>query len=254
MMLAAALEERIALMAPARRLRQALAIEVLERYAGRRPIRVLDAGCGDGRLALAIAERHRSWDVVGVDQLDWAIAGARKRGRDRRLTNVRFVRANLVQPPLETGFDAVLAIECLSEIPDDQAAVRMMSAALVETGMLIVHVPERSWAPILPGSSTTWREEVRHGYTGQEIAELMRAAGIASVEVRPTMRGCVTVAQEVRDRLKAKRVSVRALAFPAMIAAVCLEQCGITWGPDRALLASGRKAPLSTVALHLEGP
>src|SRR3954470_4790589 len=65
--LAAALEERLALMAPARRLRLALADEIVSAYGGARPLRLLDAGTGDGLLALALAQRHPDWAVLGVD-------------------------------------------------------------------------------------------------------------------------------------------------------------------------------------------
>ncbi|MGN6167551.1 MAG: class I SAM-dependent methyltransferase [Solirubrobacteraceae bacterium] len=236
---AAALEERISLSAPTRRLRFALVVEVLERHAKDRAIRLLDAGCGDGLLSLAIAHRRPSWEIVGIDMREDLLAGARERARGRGLANVRFVRADLVEPLPESGFDAVLAVECLTEIPDDHSALRVLSAALRQSGILIAHVPERSWKPILPGSSPIWREEVRHGYTSQEIAEALRAAGMGSVKVRPTMRGTVAVAQEIRDRIKMRSLAVRALAFPAMVVAVNLERSGITWGPDRALLATG---------------
>ena len=50
--LRAILEERLALMAPSRRLRLALADEVLSGEATGGTLRVLDAGCGDGLLTL----------------------------------------------------------------------------------------------------------------------------------------------------------------------------------------------------------
>ena len=226
-------------MAPARRLRLLVALRLLERYAGGRSIRVLDAGCGDGLLTLAIARRHPRWTVIGLDQREDLLAGARQRAGARGVRNVRFERAELTEPLPGGGYDAVLAIECLSEIPDDRRALRMLAQATLPGGLLAVHVPERSWRPVLPGSETTWREEVRHGYSAQGLAEMLRVVGVPSVDFRPTLRGTVTVAQELRDRLKTKPVGVRALAFPAMVAAVRLERLGITWGPDRALLASG---------------
>ena len=73
----AVLEERLVLMAPARRLRLALVDGVLAGVARKRPIRVLDAGCGDGLLSLAIAERHPDWTVLGVDIRDDMLDGAR---------------------------------------------------------------------------------------------------------------------------------------------------------------------------------
>lgn len=242
------LEERIALSAPTRRLRFALALEELERYAGTRPLRVLDAGCGDGLLSLAIAQRHHSWEVVGVDVLSEAISTARRRAQQRGLGNVRFVHGDLLDPRSERNFDAVLAIECLTEIPHDQGALRTMTAALRQGGILIAHVPERSWAPILPGSAPIWRHEVRHGYSAEEFAAALRNAGVTAVRVLPTLQGTVALAQELRDRIINRSLVLRALAFPAMVAAVRLERLGVTWGPHRAMLATGLRTTSSSAA------
>jgi SAM-dependent methyltransferase len=241
--LGAIVERRIALFAPARRLRLALAMKSLEDEARGRPLRVLDAGCGDGLLTIGIARRHPDWSLVGLDLRDELLEYARVRALEQRLTNVRFERADLNEPLGEDGFDGVLSIETLEEIPDDERALRVMAAAVAPGGMLIAHVPERSWRPILPGSAPAWRDEVRHGYTAAAISTMLERAGLAVIEVRPTYRGTVAIAQEIRDRLKSKPLAVRALAFPAMAGAVSLERLGLTWGPPHALLATARRPP-----------
>jgi 2-polyprenyl-3-methyl-5-hydroxy-6-metoxy-1,4-benzoquinol methylase len=127
MSLRAILEERLALMAPARRLRLALAEdEVAARLGPDSRLRVLDAGCGDGLLSLAMAKRHPTWALVGIDLRDDLLEGARRRAVARGLLNARFLPANLEQPLPERERDAVTAVECLSEIPDDRQALRMM--------------------------------------------------------------------------------------------------------------------------------
>jgi len=125
----AILEERTALMAPARRLRLKAAEDVLADFAAGRPIRVLDAGCGDGLLSMALAKRHPAWTIVGIDLREDMLAGARARARGRGLDNVSFEAADLLRPLSVSGFDAVVALECLSEIPDDEAALRALFGA-----------------------------------------------------------------------------------------------------------------------------
>jgi trans-aconitate methyltransferase len=235
------LEERLALMAPSRRLRLVLADEVLTGYAGNRPIRLLDAGCGDGLLSLALAKRHPDWTVVGADRRDDLLAGARARARARSLRNVSFELVDLTQPMPESGFDAVIALECLHEIPDDEQALRTMAAALAPGGLLAIQVPDRDWVPVLPGSAATWREEVRHGYGAGEITAALRRAGVERVELRPTYRSLVAAAQEVRDRIKGSSLALRVAAFPALAAAVRLERWGLTWGRANATLALARR-------------
>lgn len=242
MSLQAILEERLALMAPSRRLRLALAQrEVAQRFGGDRRLRVLDAGCGDGLLSLAMAKQHPAWGMVGVDQREDLLEGARKRAAARALPNARFLAGDLEQPLPESGFDVVFAIECLEEIPGDRQALQMMFEALAHGGRLVAHVPERDWKPVLPGSSGIWREQVRQGYTAEQLQALLQEVGFTEVEVRPTYRSLAAAAQEVRDRIKDRGLLVRLLAFPFLAAAVRLERAGLTWGRGNALLASARR-------------
>jgi len=241
----AILEERLALMAPARRLRLALAERELERRFGSgASLRVLDAGCGDGLLTLAIAKHHRGWSLLGVDLRDDLLRGARQRAAARGLSNVEFVPGDLEQPLPDRGVDAVLAVECLSEIPDDRRALEMMAGALEPGGLLVAQVPDRDWQPVLPGSPGTWREQVRQGYSAAELEAALRGAGLEDVAVRPTYRSLAAGAQEVRDRIKDRGLAVRLLAFPFLAAAVRLERLGITFGRPNALIAVGSRKAL----------
>jgi len=241
----AILEERLALMAPARRLRLALAErEVERRFGSGASLRVLDAGCGDGLLTLAIARHHRGWSLLGVDLRDDLLAGARQRAAARGLANVEFAPGDLEQPLPEREVDAVLAVECLSEIPDDRRALEMMAAALGPGGLLVAQVPDRDWQPVLPGSPGTWREQVRQGYSAAELEAALRGAGLEDVAVRPTYRSLAAGAQEIRDRIKDMGLVVRLLAFPFLAAAVRLERLGITFGRPNALIAVGSRKAL----------
>jgi trans-aconitate methyltransferase len=228
-------------MAPARRLRLALADLVLSEEAGGRPISVLDAGCGDGLLLLSLAARHPTWELLGVDRRENLLAGARERALARSLGNARFEQGDLTEPMPEGGFDAVVALECLSEIPDDGSALASMAASLSPGGLLALQVPERDWAPVLPGSSPIWREEVRHGYGEEELAANLRRAGLTPIELRPTYRSLTAIAQEIRDRVKESPLAVRLLLFPFLAGAAALESRGLTWGRPSAILALARR-------------
>lgn len=243
------LAERFATMAPSRRLRLALAEEALTAYAEDRPIRVLDAGSGDGLLSLPIAERHPRWTLVGMELSDGLLSAARDRAANRKLPNVSFRKADLTKPLPETGFDAVVALECLTEIPEDRAALGEMAKALAPCGLFVVQVPEEGWTPVLPGSSPIWRHEVRHGYGREELVEALGSAGLERIEVRPTYRTVAAAMQEVRDRVKGRSVVLRAAILPFMVAAVRLERWGLTWGRPNALFAVARR-PQRTEGAH----
>jgi trans-aconitate methyltransferase len=237
----AVLEERLALMAPARRQRLALTDATVKACAARPGLRALDAGCGDGLLTISLAGRHPDWNLVGVDLRDDMLEGARARARSRSLENVSFVAGDLEQPLPERGQDVVLAIECLSEIPDDRLALRQMVEALQPGGLLVVHVPERDWHPVFPASPSTWREQVRQGYDASELSAALQGAGLERIEVKPTYRSLAAAAQEIRDRIKDSPLPIRLAAFPFLAAAVWLEQIGVTWGGPNALIGTGRR-------------
>lgn len=235
------LEERLALMAPSRRLRLAVVEEILCEAAAGRPLRVLDAGCGDGLISLNLARRHPDWTILGIDRREDLIEGARVRARARGISNVAFRAADLTETAREHDFDAVVSLEVLEEVPDDERALSSMAEALRDGGILALQVPERDWVPVLPGSAATWREEVRHGYTAPEIAAAVGRAGLEPLALRPTFRSLVAAAQEVRDRIKDRGLAVRLAAFPLMAAAVRLERLGLTWGPANALMVTARR-------------
>ena len=70
--------------------------------------RVLDLGCGDGRLALGVAGFARSVD--GIDPDADGIAAARKRARDERIGNARFEAGAAQSLPYDDGaFDVVIS-------------------------------------------------------------------------------------------------------------------------------------------------
>ena len=239
------LEERLALMAPARRLRLALADVELRRRVGPTAATLIDAGAGDGLLTLALAKRHPGWRLLGLDLREDMLNGARERADGRRLENVEFAQADLTRPLPATGADAVIALECLSEIPEDEEALRMMAAALAPGGLLLVQVPEQSWKPVLRGSAATWREQVRQGYSAAGLTSMLEGAGLTLLELRPTYRNTAAVAQEIRDRIKDRGPVLRALTFPPLAASVWLERLGVTWGPPKALFAVARRPPES---------
>jgi len=235
------IERRLRHLPPARRLRFTLALRSLTSIADGTPVRVLDAGAGDGLLALAIAERHPTWTVVAADVREDALERGRADADRDGIGNVRFERLDLTRPIPEGGYDVVLALECLEEIADDEAATAAFAGALRPDGLLLVHVPERDWQPVLGGSEATWKDEVRHGYTRDELVSLLERHGLHVLRVTPTTRGTVRLAQEVRDRIKTSRLAVRAAAYVPLTAALWLERLGVTWGPARALYAEARK-------------
>jgi SAM-dependent methyltransferase len=229
-------------MQPARRLRFELVLEMIDGVDAGRPLRVLDAGAGEGLLAMTLARRHSDWQVVAADVDDVMLDRGRRRAEDEGLRNLEFIRTDLTEDLGSEEFDVVLAVECLSEIPDDDAALRTMGRALRTGGRFIAHVPHREWMPVLPGSPRTWRLEVRHGYGAEELIAKLKRAGLTVASIQPTVRNVALLGQELAHRIKDSSLRVRAAALPLTTGAVRLERWGVTWGAGRALLVDAHRA------------
>lgn len=116
----------------------------LVRRAGISPgMRVLDAGAGTGRVALAAAERvGPGGSVVALDLQPAMLDRIAARAAARGLRNVRVVCGPVERAPDVLGpggrFDRVFLVTVLGEVPDRAAALRALHALLRPGGILSV--------------------------------------------------------------------------------------------------------------------
>ncbi len=68
---------------------------------------VLDVGSGDGPLARVIAERHPSWDVLGIDIAEDRVTEARRKGGP---DNLRFEHCDFRDA--EGAYDLIISCGC----------------------------------------------------------------------------------------------------------------------------------------------
>ena len=99
--------------------------------------RVLDAGCGTGRVTEYLLSRLPAGRVVALDASSAMIGEARRRlaaHGDR----VEFVVADLGKPlPLESPVDAILSTATFHWVPDHDALFRHLAAVLQPRGWLV---------------------------------------------------------------------------------------------------------------------
>lgn len=120
------------------------AAELLDRAGVGPGMRMLDAGCGPGRLTIPAAERvTNSGEVVALDMQEAMLARVRRKATERGLANVRTVLGGIESaaesPDVGTcTFDRALLVTVLGEIPDRDRAMRALYAALKPAGVLSV--------------------------------------------------------------------------------------------------------------------
>jgi SAM-dependent methyltransferase len=111
--------------------------ELIEHYlkifAETRPLRILDAGCGTGRLMEIMQPYGR---VEGLDYSPDAIKLAKSRG----LSAVG--REDLqAWEPAEAAYDIITCIDVLYHLENDESVLRTFRKALKKNGLLMVNVP-----------------------------------------------------------------------------------------------------------------
>jgi ubiquinone/menaquinone biosynthesis C-methylase UbiE len=113
---------------------------VLERAGIRPGLRVLDAGCGPGRLSVPASARvGPSGRIVALDIQAGMLARLERRVKQHGLANVELLRAGLGDGKLASDeFDVALLVTVLGEIPDKPAALREIRRALRPGGVLSI--------------------------------------------------------------------------------------------------------------------
>jgi ubiquinone/menaquinone biosynthesis C-methylase UbiE len=137
---------------------------LIERLDTAPGMRVLDAGCGPGRLTIPLARAvGPGGEVVALDSQPEMLAKLEGRIADEGITNVRLLRAGLGEGALRGGgFDRVVLAMVLGEVRDRGAATRELYAALKPGGVL--SVTEIFGDPDYRRSSTVRREVEGAGF------------------------------------------------------------------------------------------
>ncbi len=131
-------------------------------------MRVLDAGCGTGRLAIPIAKGvGPEGGVTAVDIQPGMLEIAKKRAKAANLDNIRFLQAGIGEGRLErNAYDRAVLVTVLGEIPKRQAAMKEIADALKSGGFLSVteiifdpHFQRRSTVRKLAGDAGLQEKE-----------------------------------------------------------------------------------------------
>lgn len=100
-------------------------------------MRVLDAGCGGGRVAFIAATLvGGTGEVLGLDLSAQVLASANCRASELGLGNVRFAQGDLRDPPVHELFDAVIGRFVLTLVSEPARALARL-ASLVKPGGII---------------------------------------------------------------------------------------------------------------------
>jgi ubiquinone/menaquinone biosynthesis C-methylase UbiE len=159
-------------------------LELLVREADLAGRRVLDLGCGTGRFAAALADRHRCM-VAGVDPSPAMLAVARARSATVTWLDGRAEAIPLGDRAVERAF-----MQTVVHLVADRAAAFAELRRVVEPGGVVaIHTVDPAGAPRF------WMAELLPSYAAIDAArfpapdtlvEELRAAGFAPARCEPT--------------------------------------------------------------------
>ncbi len=96
--------------------------------------RILDVGCGDGKITAEIASRAPRGSVVGVDPSRDMISFAQSRYDSSARPNLRFQVADARSLPFRNEFDLVVSFNALHWVPEQAAALSSIHSASISGG------------------------------------------------------------------------------------------------------------------------
>lgn len=110
----------------------------LEPVLERPGARVIDVGCGPGRLLVPVARRHPGATVIGLDPSPAMLAPAARAATAAAIRNVRTVLGDVATVPRLAPVDGAWSVLTLQHLPRlaQRGYVRALAAALTPGGVL----------------------------------------------------------------------------------------------------------------------
>jgi 2-polyprenyl-6-hydroxyphenyl methylase/3-demethylubiquinone-9 3-methyltransferase len=152
-----------------------------------RSLRVLDIGCGDGRLTAAIAQA--GFVVVGIDVAEEPLRRARELHEG---IDVRLVPADGEGPLADASFDVVWAGETIEHVTDTAGWLSELRRVLRSGGSLLLSTPAHDRLTLLSVALSSRRFDRRFDprsdhvrfYTRRTLARLLADFGFEQIELR----------------------------------------------------------------------
>jgi SAM-dependent methyltransferase len=139
--------------------------------------RILDAGCGHGRITELLVHEVPGLDVVGVDLTQPLLDNFLVKS-GANASKIELICADIANLPLkDNSFDAVVSSRAFQYLPDPRAAVRDAVRVLKPGGRLVVSMPNK-WNPI---KYFTHRNKL---YSALDLRHWFMQAGLEEIEYR----------------------------------------------------------------------
>ena len=177
--------------------RRQLAVDTVRSYNAPR---VLDVGCGSGRIGEFVLEAGAS-SYVGVDFSEPMIGLAETR-LERFAERVKLITDDFIDAPIEGQFEVVLAVGFFDYIPDAERFTRRMFELCAPGGCVVGSFP--AWSPVkgpIRKARYEWIGDCPiFNYNREGLTRMLSAAGFGQAEIlSPGRSGFLVRAVRVAD-------------------------------------------------------
>ncbi|MCA0354396.1 MAG: class I SAM-dependent methyltransferase [Chloroflexi bacterium] len=150
--------------------------------------RVFDVGCGQGQVAIALAQAWPDAEIIAIDISPEQIAKARQAATQAGIHSIQFGVADWREFDLpRSGVDIIIAAQVIQFMPDEHAFVEYLADALALDGQLLLRsalLPEEE-----PGRSFVeqvvqqWIAHSIRFYSERNLTDLLRECGLSRLRI-----------------------------------------------------------------------
>lgn len=143
--------------------------EIIKELPLKKGMKVLDVGCGPGRVLLPLAQKIKEIDgqVTGLDLQKDMLKKSWEKAEKNNLENIDFIEGNIGKTSLGQTYDVILLICVLGEIPkkDWELTIRQLENYLHQEG--IISITETIFDP--------------HFQKHQTVTQIMKKMGLMEI-------------------------------------------------------------------------
>lgn len=99
-------------------------------------VEAADYGCGIGAFSMLISQKFKNVTAINFSKKQLAIAG--KNIKQKKITNIKLVEADIMQTSFKDMFDVVFLYDVAPHLPDKEKALQLIWKALKPGGKLVM--------------------------------------------------------------------------------------------------------------------
>lgn len=116
--------------------------EIIKNLKLKQSIKILDVGCGPGRVSLPLAQAALPYNgsVTALDLQEGMIDKVRKKSYQYNLDNINFILGDINKISLDDKYDIILMICVLGEIPKEEqkSSIKKLLSHLSSNGVISI--------------------------------------------------------------------------------------------------------------------